>query len=411
MKELKLLLWKNFKVLSREKLSTLAEILAPLSCIVVFGIFRIILKSQAHPEPAIWESFAVNDIPVTVKEQADILLYTPSNPKTDAIMEMVLKNFFQGEDFNYTIKGFARENQMVEAYLKGRDKDEDVFSRGPVLAGIVFQKIGPKKIPSQIKYALRFPSYQRTNYSEFTDRTNCRAAWFTENIYPILRFSGPRSKDNQYGGFPGYFEEGFLYLQHALDNSITRLLLNETQVQEYTNSSFRMQRFPYPPYAHDKYLVVSLVWTPYLFGVAYIYSIMNLTRLIIHEKVTRIKEFMKIMGLANWQHWMSWFIRSFTLAVIVALLSTFVFKVEFGKNLSVYPYSNPLLLFLCLFLYGMTAITFSFLFSTIFSNVDAGATIAGFSWIVFIFPFFGYFSKFSTLVLPVYGLVLDWEVT
>ncbi|CAG7786404.1 unnamed protein product, partial [Allacma fusca] len=257
---------------------------------------------------------------------------------------------------------------MVRAYVQSRNKDQDGLSRGPVLAGIIFGNIGSKKLPSNIKYTLRLPSYQRTKYNGFTDRNNFRPSWFTDSPYPILSFGGPRSKDNSFGGFPGYFEEGFLYLQQAVDNALMMMLLNKTQFEKYSNYSLKMSRFPYPPSSHDKYLLISQIWIPYLFGIAYVYSVMNLTRQIIHEKLTRLKEFMKIMGLANWQHWTTWFARSFAVLLVVSIMNTILLKAEFKDGISVLPKSNPILVFAILLLYGLHLITFAFLCSTLFSS-------------------------------------------
>lgn len=39
-------------------------------------------------------------------------------------------------------------------------------------------------------------------------------------MYPVFQVIGPREINNTFGGDPGYFREGFLALQHALDRAI-----------------------------------------------------------------------------------------------------------------------------------------------------------------------------------------------
>ena len=41
--------------------------------------------------------------------------------------------------------------------------------------------------------------------------------WKTNLIYPILPVLGPREKNNVEGGDPGYFREGFVQIQKAID--------------------------------------------------------------------------------------------------------------------------------------------------------------------------------------------------
>ncbi|CAG7819012.1 unnamed protein product [Allacma fusca] len=122
-----------------------------------------------------------------------------------------------------------------------------------VLAGVVFPKLSKEKLPASIEYSLRFPAYQRTEFDLFSERFTFKPAWFTESIYPLFRLPGPRSR-NPTGGFPGYFAEGFLYLQNAIESSITKSLLNPSQLKEYNEYNIKLQRFPYPTYTNDNFI-------------------------------------------------------------------------------------------------------------------------------------------------------------
>ena len=44
-------------------------------------------------------------------------------------------------------------------------------------------------------------------------------------MYPVFQVIGPREINNSFGGDPGYFREGFLALQHAIDRAI---IMSET---------------------------------------------------------------------------------------------------------------------------------------------------------------------------------------
>ncbi|CAG7820362.1 unnamed protein product, partial [Allacma fusca] len=151
MKELKLLLWKNFKIMSREKIATLVEIMFPTTCVIVFAIFRVVIKREDIQNPVIYEPFDISGIPKSVREDASVIYYSPTNRVTDSLMNIVLEKFFTSRGLNYTVKAFDREDALVRAYVKSRDEDPDSLSRGPLLAGIVFDNIGSKKLPSNIK--------------------------------------------------------------------------------------------------------------------------------------------------------------------------------------------------------------------------------------------------------------------
>lgn len=57
----------------------------------------------------------------------------------------------------------------------------------------------------------------------------------------------------------GYHEEGFLYLQYAIDRTLTREFLNSSELENYNKYDIRLQRYPYPSFIDDKYILVSAI--------------------------------------------------------------------------------------------------------------------------------------------------------
>lgn len=60
---------------------------------------------------------------------------------------------------------------------------------------------------------------------------------------------------------------------------------------------------------------------------AWIYSVAMIVKGIVYEKEQRLKEVMKIMGLGNSVHWMSWFITSVIMLGFSIMLLVIVLKV------------------------------------------------------------------------------------
>lgn len=56
------------------------------------------------------------------------------------------------------------------------------------------------------QYALRFPAQQRSDFDLITERFGLKAAWFTEVVFPLFQFLGPRAKQRWNGGLPGQQE-------------------------------------------------------------------------------------------------------------------------------------------------------------------------------------------------------------
>ena len=60
---------------------------------------------------------------------------------------------------------------------------------------------------------------------------------------------------------------------------------------------------------------------------SWIFTAAMIVKDIVYEKERRLKEVMKVMGLGNTVHWVSWFITSFSMMLVSVLLLVTVLKV------------------------------------------------------------------------------------
>uniref|UniRef100_A0A1I8IFT6 ABC transporter domain-containing protein n=1 Tax=Macrostomum lignano TaxID=282301 RepID=A0A1I8IFT6_9PLAT len=73
---------------------------------------------------------------------------------------------------------------------------------------------------------------------------------------------------------------------------------------------------------------------------AWIYSVTLLVNAVVYEKESRLKEMMKIMGLADWEHWLAWFITSGCVMLVATILMTIIIKAG-----GIIVNSHPIILF------------------------------------------------------------------
>lgn len=73
---------------------------------------------------------------------------------------------------------------------------------------------------------------------------------------------------------------------------------------------------------------------------------------------------MKVMGLPNWLHWLSWFLKSFIVFLAVGLVVVLTIKVKFTQKAIVH-FVDASVLITFMILYNCSLITFGFLISTI----------------------------------------------
>jgi ABC-type multidrug transport system fused ATPase/permease subunit len=170
-----------------------------------------------------------------------------------------------------------------------------------------------------------------------------------------------------------YFLSGFLTLQKAVDQWAFQYT-NATQSTETicTAGPPNAVIMPYPTFAYNQNPFYSSVG--FLLGLAIVMSTMypmsKLTKSIVEEKETKMRELMKIMGLKDWVHGCSWFLSAFVLFLFIAITMTLITTATFIKT------SNKLIIFIYFFCFCLSEITFSFLVSVFFSNSKLAAIAA-----------------------------------
>ena len=101
-----------------------------------------------------------------------------------------------------------------------------------------------------------------------------------------------------------------------------------------------------------------------------LYPISRLAKTIVEEKEIRMRELLKISGVKDWVHHLSWTINGFVLFFWIALTSSYI------AGSSFLPSSNSFLLFMFFFLFCMSEITLAFLISVFFNNSKLAAIAA-----------------------------------
>lgn len=117
-------------------------------------------------------------------------------------------------------------------------------------------------------------------------------------------------------------------------------------------------------------------------------SVIYIVRSIVMEKEHRLKEYMKVMGLSQWIHWLAYFIVSYAkLLLTVIVLSTLMYFVA--------EKSDPSVAFVMFALYALNAVYFSFMISTFLQSGTAGTLTAVLGWMILYF-WYTYFSQIDT---------------
>lgn len=170
-----------------------------------------------------------------------------------------------------------------------------------------------------LNYSLRFPGYLRFQKPE--NLLQSVRNWKTKSLFPIFWY-GARNIEDVDGGLPWYTREGFLPIQ----NAIAKAFIKINGVNKIPK--IKMQRYPYSAHSRDILLNHLKVTAPLFIILSFILPAISTVRYITIEKENRLKDVMKIMGLPNWLHWTSWFIKTMIYMTIIVTLMVVLLKVS-----------------------------------------------------------------------------------
>uniref|UniRef100_A0A8W7Q2W6 ABC transporter domain-containing protein n=1 Tax=Anopheles coluzzii TaxID=1518534 RepID=A0A8W7Q2W6_ANOCL len=363
-----LLLWKNFLLHWRSKVSSLVEIfIPPLFMLLMVGL-RSLTEIEHVPHVSVYQPLDITNFTAIRRNLVipfqDTLAYSPNGPALRTLMEPV------GEWMNLELQPLPNGSALQD-FLLGTNS----------FAGVEFdiRLNGSSTLPQRLNYRLRFPGEQR---SQFT----VGHSWQTDRRWGSRPDGGARFAEESDGGpSPGYFREGFLTLQHFIFKSFAQ----QFKTIPDPIPDVYLQRFPYPPFREDSFPSSLTTFLPISVMLAFIYPCISIVKNILFEKEKQIKEAMKIMGLQNWVLWTSWFVKCFVFTQISIGLVVLFLKVPWYStpNVSVLTYSDAGVIWLIFFVYGISIITFSFMLSTLFSKANSGGAVAAIIWFLAFAPY------------------------
>ncbi|NXL33768.1 ABCA3 protein, partial [Glaucidium brasilianum] len=385
---LHLIYFISFSLLQkRQILVTVIEICLPLLFAAILIALRHRVHSISHPNATVYPPESVDDLPGFFYRRHPSnpweLAYVPSN---SSAVRSIAEAVERALPISIRAQGFASERDFEE-YVKSDNRS------GSVLAAVVFKhrfQQSSAPLPLQVSYELRFkysprnaPRSEQTGLNPNLDRD-----WHTSYLFPLFQLPGPREAKFADGGTPGYLREGFLAVQHAVDRAIMQYHANASSTRLLENITVVVQRFPYPAYVNDLFLLAIQNQLPLLLMLSFTYTSLNIVRAVVHEKEKKLKEYMHMMGLSNWLHWSAWFLMFFLFLLVSVFFVTVLFCVKVSEQGAVLTNSDPTLVFTFLAVFSISSISFNFMVSTFFSRANVAAAAGGFLYFFSYIPYF-----------------------
>uniref|UniRef100_H2Z848 ABC transporter domain-containing protein n=1 Tax=Ciona savignyi TaxID=51511 RepID=H2Z848_CIOSA len=363
--QFRLLFWKNFVLQKRRPFATVIELLLPL----FFALLLVIIRQEI--EVTNYPNFSVDNLPefpysVVPDDEHFNVAFMPNNvPQIHDIMAVVKQRLNDVPKTKVERKCNIGEWVVNDTNLK------------KTLAGVVFTgDFTNNKFPNDVKITFRFHSDPISSSAKDDARfTGITDTWKTNLLFPDFQLPGPREPKSFEGGKPKYYAEGsFLALMHAVDMGLAQVLANTSGVDGKENMF--LKRYPYPPYIMDTFVIAIQRTLPLLVMLSFFYTSLVIVRSVVHEKESKMKEYMMMMGLSNWLHWLAWFLKYLIFLAISCIGMAGFYKIQTSKG-SVLTYSDVTLVFVFLFAFSAATITLCFLISVFFSKANVAAAAGG----------------------------------
>ncbi|MBZ3879692.1 ATP-binding cassette sub-family A member 3, partial [Sciurus carolinensis] len=338
----------------RRTLVTVLEVLMPLlfSAVVLYLRFNSVPKKRASTNYRAIDISSLPDFfdqfPVKNKFQ---LVYIPSKSETlKALTEMVEDTF----DVEFEVLGFPSESSF-ESYIIN---DPKAFY---ILVGIVFDhnfNDSKEPLPLAVKYNLRF-SYIQRNFASLKHMffKEDLEGWCTSFLYPPNLSQEPREFAFTDGGIPGYYKEGFLGIQHAVDKAIMQHHTHNASADMFERVSVLLQRFPHGPHIQDGFFLVLQNEFPLFLMLSFICIQLIIINTVLLEKERKLKV----------------------------------------ENVAVFKNSDPSLIFVFLMCFAIATIFFAFMISTFFQRAHVGTASGGiiffFTYLPYLYLTFSYYQR------------------
>uniref|UniRef100_A0A8C2X0L4 ATP binding cassette subfamily A member 3 n=1 Tax=Cyclopterus lumpus TaxID=8103 RepID=A0A8C2X0L4_CYCLU len=353
---------------------------------LLFSGILIVLRQKVpfkdYPNATLYKSYAVDELPGVPSHLP--LAYVPGNSSA------VRRAFMRAAVFRFETE------EKFEDYVRNNS------SSGSILAAVVFEHPfthEDEPLPLKVSYHLRFSFTPRN--APFAEKMelnpNSDLDWHTLSLFPLFLLPGPREQYDKEGGTPGYFREGFLAVQHAVDRAIMRSHTNESAASLLPRIRVVLSRFPYPAYIYDVFILAIQNQLPLLLVLSFTYTSLNIVRSVVQEKERKLKEYMRMMGLSNWLHWSAWFLLFFLFLTISVFFVTLLLCIHVKPYGAVLSRSDPTLVFVFLLVFTVATINFSFMISAFFSRANVAAAAGGFIYFLSYLPYLFLWPRYDLL--------------
>ena len=401
-RQIRLLVQKSCSVLFKTPKTLCFQFLIPalLASLLQIGRYNVERDLSYVNKTTVWPSFPLEPMYIGYYEKNERLIvpYTAENrtPAIKFIMERLTEKLNKANPkkslfglfgkntypFIFESKYFSTEEELLDFSTRKVENAREVF------LAVTFHNVTEK----HLNYTIRPLATPRAELNG--EKIQGQIGWMTNLLYPYrsdLKRKPMQSfiNDPKYGNRPNYYKEGIASTQHFI-NMIWMGTFNQSF--DESEISVALQRFPYPPFVKDDFIIAIEQNLPFVLLLSFCYITQQVGKLIAIDKETRIKEYMLMMGLPRSILWSSYFLFFLLQFVVICIFVTTALCTSFSANGAIINYSSPTVIFAFLLLYCVSLIGVGSLVSTFFDSSSSTSAACGII-IVFLYIPFGFIQN------------------
>uniref|UniRef100_T1JE66 ABC transporter domain-containing protein n=1 Tax=Strigamia maritima TaxID=126957 RepID=T1JE66_STRMM len=387
-----LILWKNWLFRRRHYIMTALEIVFPTLFAVVLFMIRgsaefsgRFSSRESNTENLIpgtlYEPYPLEDIYISGQTDQDqdvvevFILYYPNTPA--ALDLLVYIQNYATENTTFSFEGVESESEIDTRAAKANIMNEKMH--GAILFEGLDDEYGDHLFDDELKCTIRL---------NLNLQSKLEIQWHSGELEVEDLSNGPPN------GNAIYQYTSFATIQHAIAIRVIEKRSGNSQLQ--TNYDLTLQAFPYPAYLPvNPYTSILITVLPLFITLSYIFTVPITVRLIVREKEIGIKELMKLMGIATWIQWFGWFVSTFIIMALSAIIIVALLCATNSEGAAVLDKSAPELVYVVLLFYIAASICLCFFISTLFNKPTVAAAITVMLWLVsFCIPYYALYKHY-----------------
>nr|UOU03317.1 ATP-binding cassette subfamily A3-like 4 [Brachionus rubens] len=388
-RQIQIISWKNL-LLYRQNISGLVcEIL--FSCL--FTLIFVVLVYYSRPVKTYGKDF--NPIKPMVYFKNDEIVNTTDYyyyPNNQFIREIVVKSTDKFLKFNQflNLKFIGSDLSMPESI------NETIRNR--MFAFVSFNFTSLETIPDAIEYSIHTMESSIVKTYKTSEKFRSKKDYLYENSPEYFCQNVDKYHEIKYSVF------------NTIKHSIDQVLIETVSNKPFNSTLVTVGSFSCPEYVDDIMKSQMGFFTSLLISLAFMVTFLVTVSSIIAEKESKMKEYLRLLGVKPVVIWLCWMMRSFIIYIIISAVVTITSTKRFKSNNVLYfnmekalfLHTTPSIVFLTVIVYSIQCTSLSLLVGQIFSKSFTAKTLSIIFWFATLINFYNSYSSIAKYFFSIF---------